>query len=297
MTAPPRTEPTAPAGEAPRAGLRPGAPNRPGAPVWSDLYTWSDSQEEGRKRGRNARHLGLLLLAFAAVVTAVVAWRSGVREPRPRVYLDAAAFPLGTRIDRPELFTLAWQEGSDPGGSGKVRAIDYLDGEPPPPIDPADVSGQVLLMSGDEPLGILRGAANGLGAVSRVDMITPNGARVSLPVLSGWRLVWERGALFGVVPLRWILVAVAVLAVACWIPGLGPKVFEAWMTCVAAPLGWFNARVLLSVLFLVVFVPGGLFLRARRALLGLDPMGRDPAPDGYWRTRAGRSNKHFRRWF
>ena len=60
-------------------------------------------------------------------------------------------------------------------------------------------------------------------------------------------------------------------------------------------LGWLNSRVLLTLLFVVVVCPVGLFAR----LLGSDPLGRRRAARSYWTPYSKRSldRKHYERMF
>jgi riboflavin transporter FmnP len=73
-------------------------------------------------------------------------------------------------------------------------------------------------------------------------------------------------------PLGLILVAIAgaVFLIALVAPKpLGPA-FRCWMV-IARVIGWFNARLLLSILFYLVFTPIGLIMR----LIGRDALRRD----------------------
>jgi len=73
-------------------------------------------------------------------------------------------------------------------------------------------------------------------------------------------------------PLSLILIAIAgaVFLIALVAPKpLGPA-FRCWMV-IARAIGWFNARLLLSILFYLVFTPIGLIMR----LIGRDALQRD----------------------
>jgi len=73
-------------------------------------------------------------------------------------------------------------------------------------------------------------------------------------------------------PLGLILVAITAALFLCALVApkpLGPA-FRCWMV-IAHAIGWFNARLLLSVLFYLVFTPVGLIMR----LVGGDPLHRD----------------------
>ncbi|MEA3275505.1 MAG: SxtJ family membrane protein [Pseudomonadota bacterium] len=86
-------------------------------------------------------------------------------------------------------------------------------------------------------------------------------------VLFGLVLPW----LFGAAEFpRWPWFVGALLATwgLSWPAGLGP-VYRGWMKLGHA-LGWVNTRILLGILFFLLFLPAGLIMR----LLGKDPMAR-----------------------
>jgi hypothetical protein len=258
--------------------------------VHHDLYTWTDPAEERRRRHREARQLGMLLVLFVALVSGVVVVKAGPWSSTPRLALDPAAFPPETRITSPSLFSFEAPSGE------RVQATRAVH---PDEEAPAQAPGEqaVLLMAGDREVATLYapGQAPAVGAQLR----TPSASSgVDLTLSSGWRHTWDHGALFGLIPWKGFVLVGGSLAVVCWLPVLGPVLYRAWMLGVAAPLGWFNARVILTILFLLAFVPGGLFLRLRRRKdPAHDPLGRGSAGGSYWRTRPGRDLKHFRKWF
>jgi hypothetical protein len=74
-----------------------------------------------------------------------------------------------------------------------------------------------------------------------------------------------------------------VVAVLLWLPALAAPSLLSWphrgWTRLGEALGWFNTRVILSLLYIIAIVPIGLVMR----LAGNDPMERkfDPAADSY----------------
>ena len=84
-------------------------------------------------------------------------------------------------------------------------------------------------------------------------------------------------------------------------PALLVPFYKFWMGYVAAPLGWFNTRVILGVLFFVMFTPPALFMALRRWVSpSSDALKRGERPKGasYWKTRdQKRPRDHFERTF
>jgi len=69
---------------------------------------------------------------------------------------------------------------------------------------------------------------------------------------------------------RWPWIVAAILAtISLAIPSLLQPVYHWWMK-LAHVLGWINTRILLSIVFFLIFLPVGAMLR----LLGKDPMSR-----------------------
>src|SRR5712691_10843861 len=109
-------------------------------------------------------------------------------------------------------------------------------------------------------------------------------------LLGVWPAVW-RGQ-----PLRlWSLILggmLLVLALA-W-PRSLTRVYRVWMT-VGEVLGWINTRIILGVIFYLLFTPLGLFMRFR----GKDPMRRTltPEAESYRVVRQPRPSSHMRHQF
>jgi hypothetical protein len=75
--------------------------------------------------------------------------------------------------------------------------------------------------------------------------------------------------------------------------------YKFWMKWVAAPLGWFNTRLILSVFFFILLTPVALIFALRRAIFPeKDPLRRTPQAGSYWRLRKEqRPRKHFEKQF
>ena len=106
-----------------------------------------------------------------------------------------------------------------------------------------------------------------------------------LGVLVPW--IWGLGLLVW----PWIVAAVFAVWGAAWPTGLGP-VYKIWMRF-GLIMGWINSRIILSIVFYLLFTPAGLVMR----LLGNDPMRRklEPEESSYRITSQGAPPEHLER--
>ena len=73
-------------------------------------------------------------------------------------------------------------------------------------------------------------------------------------------------------------VVLVMLPLVAFAPTLLRPVFKLWLK-IAHAIGWFNTQVLLTIVFILVFIPTGLIMRLFRK----DPMKRKMATEGtYW---------------
>ena len=94
-------------------------------------------------------------------------------------------------------------------------------------------------------------------------------------------------AIFGVLAWRhypsilsyaFIGVVIVILPLVVFAPTLLRPVFNLWLK-IAHAIGWFNTQVLLTIVFILVFIPTGLIMRLFRK----DPMKRKMLAEGsYW---------------
>ena len=94
-------------------------------------------------------------------------------------------------------------------------------------------------------------------------------------------------AIFGVIAWRhypsiesYVLIGLALvlLPIVAFVPIILRPVFKLWLK-IAHAVGWFNTQILLSIVFILIFIPIGLIMR----LLGKDPMKRKMQSEGtYW---------------
>ncbi len=73
-------------------------------------------------------------------------------------------------------------------------------------------------------------------------------------------------------------IVIVILPLAAFVPILLRPVFKLWMK-IAHAVGWFNTQVLLTIVFILIFIPTGLIMK----LLRKDPMKRKIfAEETYW---------------
>ena len=108
-------------------------------------------------------------------------------------------------------------------------------------------------------------------------------------------------AIFGVIAWRhypsiesYVLIGLALvlLPIVAFVPIILRPVFKLWLK-IAHAVGWFNTQILLSIVFILIFIPIGLIMR----LLGKDPMKRKMQSEGtYWEPYEIAGLKHKKRY-
>ena len=101
--------------------------------------------------------------------------------------------------------------------------------------------------------------------------------------------------LSGQEPRAWALITAAALGIpALTMPRLLAPVYRCWM-CIGHGLGWVNTRIILGILYYLLFTPAGLLMRRFRS----DPMYRksDPDSDTYRIPKNARPASHMKRQF
>lgn len=105
-------------------------------------------------------------------------------------------------------------------------------------------------------------------------------------------VLWWRGRVTGAAVVG--VIAVALFLVGVFIPPLAKVFHRAWMTFAFA-LGYINSRIILTLIYFLVFVPYGLISR----LVGRDPLQLRQKKDSYWTPRIAKrqSKEQFERLF
>jgi saxitoxin biosynthesis operon SxtJ-like protein len=107
---------------------------------------------------------------------------------------------------------------------------------------------------------------------------------------------YREAKLLRMLPTRYVLYVGCVLGLmGLLIPFALVPFYDFWMRYVTAPLGWFNTRLILTILWFVIFTPMAIF----RRLLSGDPLRRAQLPKDqtYWLEKKQRDPKHFQKGF
>jgi len=111
-----------------------------------------------------------------------------------------------------------------------------------------------------------------------------------LSLIAVWRGHWKTAYVF------WTIAGVVFLLPALVFPEILRPIYKYWMK-VALFLGWLNSRIILFLVFYLLFMPISLIQR----VIGRDPMQRkfDPSAKSYWidRSQEKYNSKHFERQF
>ena len=106
-------------------------------------------------------------------------------------------------------------------------------------------------------------------------------------------ILWYRGNMKG----HFITACIAVILVLIgfFVPPAAKLFHRVWFT-IAFALGWVNSRILLTIIYFLVFVPYGLISR----IVGRDPLQlRQPKGESYWhkREKTRQAKEQFERLF
>lgn len=125
----------------------------------------------------------------------------------------------------------------------------------------------------------------------------PDGTAAAPPTQPAYLHAWNEARLAKVIPTRIVMgIGVVMGLLGLLVPGLLVPFYKFWMAYVAAPLGWFNTRLILGVMFFLFVTPMAILGR----VFGKDRLGVQPRPAGesYWKRRPEqRRHDHFERTF
>lgn len=195
----------------------------------------------------------------------VVTWSGGQRTPVERVDLAKASDDDVSGADAMRLARVRVQVVDDAGRRQELAAL-YTS-----PVQGARLTG-------------VEGAAPG-----------------ALPATPSFMHAVRTAKLARLVPTRHVISVGAVMGLlGLLVPALLVPFYKFWMGYVAAPLGWFNTRLILGLVFFFLFTPMAVVLWLRRATSPeSDPLRRAEVPGGsYWKRRPQpRPRNHFERTF
>ena len=276
------------------AGLSP--LNRRGAAVHHDLYRVTPDPDGERARlKKESRVLGLgFLVMFTCIIGGVSmtfngAWKQGYAVSLPRLpYSQAPSEPPQFQVQGAGV--LDWRATED---------LDLRDNAEDD-LDPAVVKDltPIHIYMNREHVGTCYARLN--SGETPASLRLPN--QEPGPVRTAMENAFLQARLFGLLPTRYpaafglLMGVLAIVAPVLLIP-----FYRFWMRSVTAPLGWFNTRLLLGIVFYTMFTPIAVVLWIRRKLAPeSDALRRQPLPasESYWVLREKqRDHKHFQRLF
>lgn len=284
-------------------GLAAGRPPT-GAAVLPDLYKAHGDPVEERARLRGeARKLGVAFFVFFSLIIGGLSLIAFNGALRPGVVVSFAA-PAGRAAIDVALWdgvTDGWRARWSDGQATPLDAVVVAGREAA--VDPSELKGLVPLR-----LQVVdaAGRRRDLGAAYVVPLGAARVAALELPDGTTARAVpsfvhaVRTAKLLGVVPTHCLMSIGALLGlVGVVAPALLVPFYRFWMGYVAAPLGWFNTRLILGLVFFLMFTPMALVLwLKRRGRPEDDPLGLTERPGSYWRRRERpRARTHFERTF
>jgi hypothetical protein len=295
------TTPTQPATTA-----TPPAPVPTGAAVVPDLYRVpADPVKEKAHLREEARKMGLLFFAFFSLFIGGVSLiiingalkRGWVIEVTPPAGVEAKAFAVESAA--------GWRVRWSNDQVSDVAVLERFDEHAPkgagPTFDQMRALARVRVQAVDE-----KGARHDVAALwtpapapgarvlsVEVPGVGPAHAEASFPH------ALRTARLAKVVPTHCAVSLGAIFGLlGALLPGVLAPFYVFWMKYVAAPMGYVNTRLILGLVFFVLFTPAALFLAVRRLFGGSDALDRADHPGSYWKTRAAqRPPRHFERTF
>lgn len=271
-----------------------------GAAVHVDLYKPQvDPVAEQARLAGEARVLGLgFFVMFFCLIGGLSLWlNGGFSLPFSRSYTSATDPKRG-----------GLEADAAKAGSLGQMWLHWSDGSRTPPayIDQAGVEGDEVDVAVKREQARVRIVPKGsrkpiaevwaprpspearVRGVERAGAIDP-AARSFAHALANAKLLW-------VIPIRAIMLIGAVMGLlGVLVPGVLVPFYKFWMAYVAAPLAWFNTRLVLGVVFFLLFTPFALVLALYRSMNPeTDPLRRTRRDGTYWRTREKqRPRDHF----
>jgi hypothetical protein len=277
--------------------------NGNGAASFKDLYkqTGDPAAEAAHLRGE-ARKLGLAFFVFFSLIIGGLS--VGLTARRQGVVASFAA-PAGTKVDAVALTAAEVEQWLVRWSGDQATQVELIDLESTTADDPDERAVQGLTRVR---LRVID-AAGGRRDLGAVYVATVPGQRVvavqagavTAPIAPKLLNALRSAKLLGLVPTHGVISLGALMGLlGALVPALLVPFYRFWMGYVAAPLGWFNTRVILAVVFFLLFTPMSIGLWLKRKLLGGDdPLLRAPRAGGtYWRRRERtRGREHFERTF
>lgn len=294
------TSQATPAGQ--RGGL-PGSPNSDfGAAVLKDIHKAGGATAADAALERSqARTLGLAFLIFFGGILGGISLSLNGLYPWTQLKRTVVSYRTA---DGALPFWLAKNDKDEtiiaPGTRFEVKTASgtlapaVLDKDAPRSLDKY----QVRVFVDRYRVGVLELDLDPKTVVAHPEEVTAIGPTPEpLPTYAAWAHAWNNAKLAKLVPTRFVMgfgVLMGILALL--VPAALVPFYRFWMRWVTAPLGWFNTRLILSIVFFLVLTPMAFFAR----IMGKGRLDLRPRPPGetYWRKRdKQRERNHFERTF
>lgn len=292
----------------PAATQAPAGGNRTGEAVHKDLYKHAaDPAAEQARLREEARTLGVGFFVFFSLIIGGLSLTMNGLLTRGFVVTVAAPGALKDEAQVEALRDIAetrgavWTLGWSNGQRTNVAVVDVAerDEDDPKPADLQHLTRvRVQARDADGRTAPLAALWSTTIVGQRVVSLDMEGAPAAALPSAAHAL--RNAKLLRTVPTHCVVSIGAVLGLlGVLVPGLLIPFYKFWMRFVAAPLGWFNTRLILGVVFFIMFTPMALALWVRRQLKPeTDALDRADRPGSYWKTRAQRRPaKHFERTF
>lgn len=282
-----------------------GPPRATGAAVVPDLYKdASDPAAAALELRGEARKLGLAFFVFFSLIIgglSLVAFNGALKRGHVATLVTPAgqaAAEAALTAAQAEQWLVAWSGGQ----RTQVERVDLAG------TSGDDVSGRDAARLTRVRVHVLD-AAGGRRELAALYVTPVQGARVTglelpgagvAPTVRSFTHAMRTAKLARLVPTHYVISIGALMGLlGALVPALLVPFYRFWMGYVAAPLGWFNTRLILGLVFFLMVTPMAAALWLWRLLRsGADPLRRAEQPGSYWRRRAQpRARSHFERTF
>jgi hypothetical protein len=275
-----------------------------GAAVHKDLYKLSaDPQAERARLRGEARTLGLgFFVFFSLIIGGLSLLLNGAHK---RGHVVEVAAPAGVEADDAKLVAAdaaRWTARWSGERTSPIAYVDLADEEKD------DVTGEVAMKTARVRVKALDadGRRHEVGSlyaqpVDGAQLLGLETTAGPAQAVRSFPYALRTARLARVIPTHCVIAIGALMGLlGVLVPGLLIPFYKFWMRFVAAPLGWFNTRLILGVVFFILFTPMAIALAIKRAITpDDDPLSRQPKPGrSYWRRRdQPRPKNHFERTF
>jgi len=278
------------------------------APRHKDLFLEGTDPETAKKEKRGqARVLGLgFFVMFGVVITGISFTFNGAWKPGHGVNFRSLSQEQLPGWDDKEnrvhnAASLRWRQappaltvaGSNQGTPAAAFDLAYDEKDD---VEPSADQSPVRVYVDGKLVGTAYFPAAALPKDAKTEALIALPNREPKPARESFVHAYREAKLLRMLPTRYVLYVGCVLGLlGLLVPALLVPFYDFWMRYVTAPLGWFNTRLILTVLWVVIFTPMAIF----RRLLSADALRREQLPKDqtYWLEKKQRDPKHFQKGF